>query len=238
MFAASSGEWFNVKWLLEHGYGNIGDGVAINHYDYNTAPAFFADRDRLAPGKMLLTSGVGYISNAAVKDRYPEGDSYAPAANEHSQAAQIAKTMFVWWDLGADAAPYYIALRNWVVEGKVYPRWFGFLGFEDYVIEQDRLSVKRYPAWFAVQTVTHTFYNREQLQSPQFDVTSSAAISKLRPFVRASMGGRELLIMAWNEDGEIPTEITLATHEFRFPVRVSLDDYRQWQALVQRSCRR
>lgn len=231
MFAASSGEWFNVKWLLEHGYAQLGDGVAINHYDYNTAPSFFADRDRYAPGKMFLTSGVGYVSNGVVQDRYPEGDSYTPLASEREHAAQIAKTMFMWWDLGADAAPYYITLRNWRLEGKNYPRWFGFFGIEDYVVENDRLSVRRYPAWYAFQTVAQTFYNRKQMRAPDFAVKSSAPISQLRSFVHAVPGGRELLLMVWNEEGEVETMLTLENTEFRYPVKVSLAGYRQWDSL-------
>jgi hypothetical protein len=230
MFGASSGEWFNVLWLLENGYAQVGDGVAINHYDYSTVPKFFADRDRLAPGKMFLTNGVGYISAGTVTERYPQGDGYSPMPTEDAHAAAVAKTMFMWWDLGADTAPYYICLRNWVNDGKVYPRWFGFFGFQDFVIENDQLSVKHYPAWFAYQAVANTFYNRSEMKT--VEVKSSEPISKLRAFEHAIPGGSELLLMVWNDDGAAKqTTITIASDKFKFPVRVSLADMQQWESL-------
>ncbi len=231
MFSASSGEWFNVRWLLENGYARVGDGVAINHYDYRSVSNFLADRDRLAPGKMFLTSGVGYVSNGAVRDRYPEGDGYPPAADEQAHAAQVAKTMFMWWDLGADAAPYYISLRNWIVDGRAYPRWFGFFGFEDYIIENNRLSIKRYPAWNAFQTVANTFYNRDELRTPRFNVTTSPKITQMRAFERARPDGQELLLMLWNEPGQVHSQVSLASTDYRYPVRISLRDFHEWESL-------
>lgn len=38
MFAASSGQWFNVLNLLKHGYAKYGDAVAINYYNYTDVP--------------------------------------------------------------------------------------------------------------------------------------------------------------------------------------------------------
>ncbi len=231
MFAASSGEWFNVKWLLEHGYGEVGDALAINHFDYHTVRSFFADRDRLAPNLSLLASGVGYVSNGAVNERYPEGDRYEPLPTEEAQAARIAQTMFTWWDLGAGAAPYYLSLRNWQLEGRLYPRWFGFLGFEDFVVTKDVLSVRRYPAWYAYQTITHTFYNRAELRQPEFNIEADAKLSTLRSFERPLDDGSELLLMLWNEGPPVRTKLTLATDEYRYPVQVSLKDYRSWKSL-------
>ena len=62
MFAASSGEWFNVLYLLENGYAEYGDAVAINYYNYQDVSKFFADAAKLAPGLMFLSNGVGYTS--------------------------------------------------------------------------------------------------------------------------------------------------------------------------------
>lgn len=231
MFAASSGQWYNVLWLLENGYAERGDGIGINHYDYNRAPSFFADRDRLAPGKMFLTSGVGYISNGTIADRYPEGDGYSASSSEEDQAARIAKTMFVWWDLGADTAPYYVTLRKWVVDGQAYPHWFGFFGVEDYVIENDQLTVRRHLPWYAIQTVTHTFYNRDEMRKPGFGISSSADLSMLRAFERFARSGDELALMLWNDRGEVSADIVLDTDRYGYPVSVSLADRRNWTAL-------
>jgi|GEM_PF-2488893 len=233
MFGASSGEWFNTLWLLEHGYAQVGDGVAINHYDYNSVPKFIADRDRLAPGKLFLTNGVGYVSAATVTDRYPLGDSYSATPTEQAHAAAVAKTMFMWWDVGADTAPYYISLRNWVVDGKVYPRWFGFFGFQDFVIKNDRMTVKRYLAWYSYQTITHTFYNRRDFKSAEALVSSTGKISKLRAFEHPVDGGTELLLMVWNDEANsVNTTLTIKGTAYRYPVRVSLEDMNRWESLA------
>ena len=143
----------------------------------------------------------------------------------------VAKNMFAWWDLGAATAPYYITLRNWVVNGRTYPRWFGFFGFEDFVInEYDHLTVKRYPGWYAFQTIAHTFYNRQEAVTPSFDVKSSEPLTMLRAYVREHDGGKELLLMLWNDAREaVETELSLATDEFGYPVRVNIFNYNDWQ---------
>ncbi len=227
MFGASSGEWFNVLWLLENGYAQVGDAVAVNHYDYTIAPRFIADRDRLAPGKLFLTSGVGYVSLGTVQPRYPVGDSYSPQTSESSHAAAIARTMFSWWDIGADVAPYYISLRNWEIDGKTYPRWFGFFGFEDYVIHHDQLTVKRYPGWYSYQTIAHVFYNRDEFKSPSFKVTSDQPLTKLRAYEHALVSGSELVLMLWN-DLPMKTRIRIDSARYRLPVKVLLSDFHHW----------
>jgi hypothetical protein len=224
MFAASSGEWFNVLYLLEHGYADYGDGVAINYYNYQDVPKFFADARKLAPKLEFYSSGVGYCSNGLAQPRYPEGDPYSPVNSEEAHGNLIAKNMFAWWDLGASTAPYYISLRNWVKDGKVYPRWFGFFGFEDFVIDNDQLTVKRYPGWNAFQTITHTFYNREDFKKPDFDVKSSAPLTMFRAYQH----GGELLLMLWNDKGTVSTTVDIASGEYRYPVRIDNFDFNQW----------
>lgn len=229
MFGASSGEWFNVIYLLKHGYGEVGDGVAINHYDYNSFPKFFAEARQLAPHLQFYSNGVGYHS-VATSPRYPEGDPYSLHRDEQSHSASVAKTMFITWDLGLATAPYYVTLRNWVIRDRVYPRWFGFFGFQDFVIdEHDNLTVKRYPAWYAFQTVSHTFYNRDEFQKPEFDVSSSAELSMFRPLVHEVEGGRELVIMAWHDGAPQRTTVSIADGRFRYPVRVNLFNRTDWQ---------
>jgi hypothetical protein len=230
MFSASSGEWFNVVDLLQHGYAEVGAGVAINHYNWRELDRFLADRDRLAPGKLFLTSGVGYVSNGPVSPRYPEGDGYSKCPDEASHASEIARTMYAWWYSGADNAPYYISLRNWEIEGKTYPRWFGFFGFEDYVVSKDVLSVRRYPGWYAFQAVATTFYDRARHSKPDFAVTPAEPLDRLDAFVHPVPGGSELLMMTWN-NRPASTRVTIGSTDFGYPVRVPLEDAAKWQDL-------
>jgi len=228
MFAASSGEWFNVLYMLKHGYAQYGDAVAINFYDYGKIPSFFDDARKLAPGLLFLSNGVGYSSCGPASPRYPEGDPYSKLPTEEAHANAIAKNMFAWWDLGAATAPYYISLRNWVKEGQVYPRWFGFFGFEDYVIEKDNFSVKRYPGWYAFQTITHTFYNRDQFKDPGFEVTSSQPLGMFRVYEHQTGEGSELLLMLWNDKASVKTTIQIKSSNYQYPVSVSALDYKKW----------
>lgn len=234
MFGAESGKWDVVLNLLKHGYAKYGDAVAINYYNYSDVPRFFDDARKLAPGLMFLSNGVGYCSNGLVEPRYPEGDPYSKLPSEEAHGNTIAKNMFAWWDLGASTAPYYISLRNWVRDGKVYPNWYGFFGFEDYVIENDRLGVKRYPGWYAFQTITHTFYNRDQFKKPEFEVKSSAELTMLRAYEHALPGGGELLLMLWNDKGSLKTTIDVGSLAYRFAVRVDNFDYKKWSDLPYR----
>ncbi len=227
MFATSSGEWFNVLNLLKQGYAKYGDGVAINQYDYTAVTKFFGDATRLAPGLQFYSNGVGYCSNGIVSPRYPEGDSYSKLMTEEAHGNAIARNMFAWWDLGAATAPYYICLRNWVKDGKTYPRWFGFFGFEDFVIDRDHLSVKRYPGWYALQTIALTFYNREEFKKPSFAVESSEPLSMFRAYEHVTARGAELVLMCWN-DKPVKTRITLANSRYAYPVHVSTFDYKSW----------
>ena len=229
MFGAESGKWSNVLYLLENDYAKYGDAVAINYYNYQDIPKFFDDARKLAPGLLFLSNGVGYVSNGTVKPRYPEGDGYQAYPTEEQHAYTIAKNMFAWWDLGASTAPYYITLRNWVVNGKVYPRWFGFFGIEDFVVDgYGNLTVKRYPGWYAFQTVAHTFYNRDQFRQPAFKVASSAELSMFRAYCHKINGSEELLLMLWNDKGTVKTTITIDSTDFKYPVAISFFNYHKW----------
>jgi hypothetical protein len=234
MFAASSGEWFNVLYLLKHGYAKYGNAVAINHYDYKAAPKFFADAAALAPGLSFLSNGVGYVSLGTVEPRYPQGDPYSKLPSEEAHGNEVAKHMFAWWDLGASTAPYYVSLRNWVVDGKVYPRWYGFFGFEDFVIDtkKDELTVKRYPAWHAYRTVAQTFYNRKDFKKPSFDVSTSAELSMFRAYEHQTDKGSELVLMFWNNAKEpVQTTIKIGSGDYLYPVQVSTFDHEKWTDL-------
>lgn len=227
MFSARNTGWSNVKQMLEHGYARYGDAVAMNYSDIPGLATFFDDARKSAPDLAFISNGVGYRSYHEDEPCYPAGaPSEYPSQRAHGQA--IAKNMFTWWDLGAASAPYYINLRNWVMDGKVYPCWFGFMGFEDYVINQDKLTVKRYPGWYAYQTITHTFYNRDRFTKPSFDVSSSARLSMLRAYEHQLPEGNELLLMLWNDGGSQKTTIDLGSEAYRFAVRVDNFNYEKW----------
>ncbi len=228
MFAPSSGQWFNVIYLLKAGYADYGDAVGINHYNYNTFVDFYNEAQELAPGLAFLSNGVGYISSPT-EQRYPEGDPYSKYPTEQAHAASVARTMFACWDLRLDTAPYYISLRNWVKDGQIYPRWFGFFGFEDYVIEEDELTVKRYPGWYAFQTVAHTFYNRDAFREPGFHVEASPPVEQLRAYEHAVEGGDKLLLMAWNTPGKTQTTVHIDSDRYAYATQVDLFDMNAWQ---------
>lgn len=233
MFGASSGEWFNVVYLLKTGYAQHGDAVAINHYDYNSFPKFYAQAQELAPGLMFLSNGVGYHSTATAEPRYPQGDPYSRHGSEQAHGLSVAKTMFVCWDLALDAAPYYITLRNWNIRGRVYPRWFGFFGFTDFVVDEyDNMTVKRYPAWYAYQTIAHTFYNRDKFKTPSFKVTAAPEVSMLRSFVHDRGDGKELLIMLWNDKGPASIKLSIESSDYQYAVRANLFNFRKWDDVL------
>jgi hypothetical protein len=193
-------------------------------------PKFFDDARKLAPELEFYSNGVGYCSTATAQPRYPEGDPYSAVKTEEDHANLVAKNMFAWWDLGAATAPYYVCLRNWVKDGKVYPRWFGFFGYQDFVIgSDDTLTVKRYPGWYAYQTVAHTFYNRNDFKQPSFDVKSSEELTMLRAYEHATANGSELLLMFWSDKREpVNTTITIGSADYKYPVRLDLLDYQKW----------
>jgi hypothetical protein len=148
---------------------------------------------------------------------------------EEAHANTIAKNMFAWWDLGATTAPYYISLRNWVVRGKVYPRWFGFFGFEDFVIDDhDNMTVKRYPGWYAFQTVAHTFYDRDKFRKPSFGIESSVGLSMFRAYEHRLKDGSELLLMLWNDGGPVRTRVDVGSSEYLHPVRIDVFNRHHW----------
>ena len=231
MFGASSGNWPDVLQVLAHDdYRRLASAVAINYHSYKGVEKFVFDLDRLAPGMTLLSNGVGYCSSKDAEPRYPLYDSYT-RYTDRDQAAVVAKNMFVWWELDAGVAPYYITLRNWVLRGKVYPRWFGFFGFEDYVIdEQDRLTIKRYPAWHAFQTIAHTFHDRPSFTRPCFIVIPTEQVSRAAAYVR---NDRELVIILWQDFRRtVYTDVRIDSPRLKHAVQVNLLDHKKWSDVV------
>ena len=121
MYSTTPSRWRDVLSLLESGYAKYGDGVAINHYDYKVLKRFQEDLKTRSPDKKLLflSNGVGYIA-CDTTERNPPKDGYR-RYNDLDQAAMIARTMYTWWDVDADVAPYYICLRTMIYRGKRMP---------------------------------------------------------------------------------------------------------------------
>jgi hypothetical protein len=115
-------------------------------------------------------------------------------------------------------------------DGTVAPRWYGIFGLADWVVSKsDNLTIKRYPAWYAYQTVSHIFYSRALTLPAPFTVkTSPDAVDFLRVYLRNDY---ELLIVLWNEDSLLrpatrEVSIELPTQKYILPVQVSLTNYR------------
>ncbi|MSR65048.1 MAG: hypothetical protein EXS18_04620 [Verrucomicrobiae bacterium] len=223
MYGASSGRWNEVLGLLQSGYTKYGDAIAINHYDYTMLRGFKDDLKKYSPDKklLLLSNGVGYISSDTTQ-RNPAKDPYS-RYNDLDQAAMIARTMYTWWDVDADVAPYYICLRGYSYKGKYNPWWYGFFGFMDLIIdENDKATVKHYPGWYAYQTVANVFHDRDAFREPAFAVESESKAEFLKAHERK---GKELLIMAW---GKGTTNIRIHTTQYGNPVQVSVLDHQKW----------
>src|SRR5204862_6406180 len=172
-----------------------GDAVAINHYDYKVIQRLKEDLKKYSPDKKLLflSNGVGYIACDTV-ERNPPKDGYR-RYNDLNQAAMIARTMYTWWDVDTDVAPYYICMRTIVYRGKRTPQWYGFFGFMDLIIDdQDQATIQHYPGWYAYQTVAQVFHDRDAFSQPDFAVESEPADEYLRAHERK---GKELLVVCW-----------------------------------------
>jgi len=227
MFGASGSSWGDVRSMLAiDEYRRTAQAVAINLPHYRAVPFCAAHLKRAAPDVQLLSNGVGYISSGEVTVRNPARDKYR-RYSDYEQACVIAKAMFTWWEVDAGVAPYYITLRHWVIRGKTYPRWYGFFGIEDYVVgDDDRLTVKRYPAWYAFQTIAHTFHDRPSFRTADFPVTPSAGVSKLSAFVR---GDDELVLIIWQDFRKTGfTDLRIESTRFKHAVRVNLFDRSDW----------
>ena len=92
--------------------------------------------------------------------------------------------------------------------------------------------MKRYPGWFAYQTVAQTFYDRSQFRKPPFEIAASPSSTVCRAYEHTFRDGKsELLIMLWNDGEELKTSLHIAGNSYRCPVRVKSTDYRDWTDL-------
>lgn len=228
MFGMGGLDWDYVQQLLDIGYAKHGDGVGANFGENPPAEVreFSRNVHDIAPHFKLYSNGVGYIA-AQTDVSFPSNARGYKRLSDEDQAKAIARSTITMWDNGWDSAPYYIVLRQWqLANGTVAPHWYGFFGFQDYVIDEEgNLSVKHYPAWNAYQTVAHTFYNRSSTKTPDKKVETSEPVDETLCYVRNDY---EYLVVLWNHgDKTSTTSLTLPTAEFRYPVMVSLYDYKK-----------
>jgi len=231
MFAIGGGNWKHAEYLFEKGFAKYADGVANNNQNFYQVAKFMENARQTAPNLLFFSNGIGYASSLAIEPRYPIGENYFGKffPDDVGQGEFIAKTMFAWWDLDAANAPYYIPLRNWIIDGKIYPRWFGVYGFQDFIIDGNgNMTIKRHPGWYGFQSVAHTFYNRDQFVKPPFAVTPSEQLSMFRTYTHQLNNGRELLMMLWNDDKPVKTTITIDSTAFKYPVQISTFNYHKW----------
>lgn len=220
-FAASSGKIGDVIEMVKMGYGKYANAVAINHYDSNVVSDFLR-KLKEADGKdfPLLSNGVGYISSDTTP-RNPPKDPYS-RYTDADQASMIARTMYSWWNNQAFAAPYYVPIRSIDYKGKAQPLWYGFFGFMDFIVDQNDIpSFKRYPGWYAYQTIANVFDDRPSFKESSVSVTPSNQ-DKLY-FQAFEREGRDLTIILWREDRrKVPVDISIASQRYKHPVQIDL----------------
>jgi hypothetical protein len=174
---------------------------------------------------------VGYV-RAKFTNFYPTNTH--GKYNDHDQGIEVAKIMFRGFDAGWDSTPYYIVVRQWqLADGSFAPHWYGLMGFTDLVLDAyDNLSFKHYPAWYAFQTISHIFYTKRQTKPAPFMIKLSETVDFSRVYIRNAY---ECLLVLWNnEDKEQTVMITLPTQKYRYPVKVSLFNYRELTDVVYR----
>jgi hypothetical protein len=227
MFGMNGLDWTYVQGLFRAGYAKYADGVAAN-IDFGRFPSdklkeFVENVKAEAPGFSFFSNGVGYVG-ARDTTFNPTNHKYT-VYSDKEQAIRIAKIMFKAFDAGWDSAPYYIAVRQWILpDGQRAPHWYGFFGFTDLVVDKfGKLTTRRYPGWYAYQTVAHVFDSKSKISAAPFNVSTDTVVSTMRTLVR---NGYECLIVLWNESRETtPTTLTLPTQRFVYPRRISLYNY-------------
>lgn len=145
--------------LLRAGLADYADGVAGNidsrHTELRTELEAFMDLMRREwPGVKFFSNGVGYV------EKFPPGQ-------EALRAATLAQSMFTYFDLGWDSAPYYLYRHSMTADTK---QDFGIISFPT----ADQPAVYD-AAWYAFQTIAQTFYDRDKLKAPSFRIDLAPA---------------------------------------------------------------
>jgi hypothetical protein len=140
--------------MIEHGLPRYADGVTCNidsrHTELRSEFVDFMRQIKAVwPQAKFYSNGVGYVEQF-------------PAGQEAIRAATLAQTMFTLWDIGYDHAPYYLYRYSMT---KDTAQDFGLVA-----IEPDGTVSNVAPAWYAFQTIAQTFYNRDQMAEPSFNI--------------------------------------------------------------------
>lgn len=233
MFGMGNLDWPYVQKLLALGYADHAAGVAANFGGVSFSE--MVDFVRLVhadhPEFGIYSNGVGYVG-AKSTNFYPTNPAGTLYSDE-GQAIRIAKIMFQAFAAGWDSAPYYIAVRQWILpDGTPAPHWYGYFGFQDLLIdEHGNLSIKRYPGWYAYQTIAQVFHSQQSTTPAAFKTRLSTPVDVVRCLVHDDY---ECLLILWNDDNNPPrrTSITLGTQRYQYPVRISLFNYRKTESLA------
>ena len=221
-----TGNWRVIMDLVRNGFHKVGGAVAINLEDSSVISKYAQELREASKDAPLafLSNGVGYIGAALEVQNPPDDNRYSKYKDE-DQAGLIAQSMYLAWDARMVTAPYYVALRDIEYQGKRNSLWYGFLGFEDLVIDHEgRAEMRRHPGWYSFQTIAQTFYDVAAFQDAPFSV---AAKSKRAAYLKAHLrkDGRELLIILW---GSGKTDIVIDSTQFGYPVKIDLLNKDRW----------
>jgi hypothetical protein len=205
MFSTGGIEWPYVKKLFDLGYAEYGDAVAANFRDYPQPilDEFVKRVKQEQPNFKIWSNGLHWVGTRDTPP-YPASDM-DPAwifANNYGQALIIAQRTFKVFEAGWDCAPYYLSVRKWVLpNGDTAPVWYGYYGFMDLVLDEyGNMTIKRYPAWYAYQTIANTFYSKSKTKHAEFEITLSEEVDYRRCYVRNDY---ECIIIMWNDPAYI-----------------------------------
>ncbi len=226
MFGMGGMDWDYIEGLFKLGYAKYADGVAANigNKSAEEIQDFVQKVKNEAPDFRFYSNGVGYV-RAKNTNFYPTNTK--GTYDDEAQGIEVAKIMFRGFDAGWDSTPYYIVVRQWqLADGTFAPHWYGLMGFTDLILDPyDNLTFKHYPAWYSFQTISHIFYSKSKTKPAPFKINLSQPLDFSRVYVRNDY---ECLLVLWNNgDKEETVTITLPTQKYRYPVKISLFNYRE-----------
>lgn len=155
--SSSPAKAWNLE-LIKLGLADQADGIGCNLWnghleDPSDVKALMEEARALWPDIKFFSNGTGYAERDGLHDA--------------GQVARVAQSMFTLWDLGWDSAPYYLYGFSVTADTK---QDFGLVGFP----RKDQ-PAQYTDAWYAYQTIAHTFYNRDQLEEPDFEIELKAS---------------------------------------------------------------
>ncbi len=149
--SAPATDW--IMKVIALGLPRYGDGIAAN-IGYRRIEDLVELQNMMRkvkavwPEAKFYANGVGYVEHAHLHDK--------------RQASILAQCMFTLWDIGWNSAPYYVYAFS---KTKDTHQNFGIMSLPG----QDKAAVYS-DAWFAYQTIAHTFYNRNKMRQPDFEI--------------------------------------------------------------------